>query len=87
MLRDKIVLTVTGKLQELLLREDGLTLEKALKICRAFDQSNKHVKELRSNFASNALNSSAEVNKISRKPSQKANDQQNSTDDMSTLQT
>ena len=93
MLRGKIVFTVTGKLQELLLREDGLTLEKALKICRAFEQSNKHVKELRSNFASNALNSSAEVNKISRRPSQKANDQQNSTDEdrtsnqgMSTLQ-
>ena len=92
-LRDKIVFTVTGKLQELLLREDGITLEKALKICRAFEQSNKHVKELRSNFASNAFNSSAEVNKISGRPSQKANDQQNSTDEdrisnqgMSTLQ-
>ena len=78
----------------LLLREYGLTLEKALKLCRAFEQSNKHVKELRSNFASNALNSSAEVNKISRRPSLTANDQQNSTDEdrtsnqdmMSTLQ-
>ena len=93
MLRDKIEFTVTGKLQELFFREDGLTLEKALKICRAFEQSNKHVKEVRSNFASNALNSSAKVNKISRRPSQKANDQQNSTDEdrtsnqgMSTLQ-
>ena len=45
MLRDKIVFTVTGKLQELLLREDNLTLEKAIKICRAFEQSNKQVKE------------------------------------------
>ena len=33
MLRDKIVFIVTGKLQELLLREDNLTLDKAVKIC------------------------------------------------------
>ena len=81
MLQDKIVFTVTGKLQELLLKEDGLALEKALKICRAFEQSNKHVKELRSNFASNTLNPSAEVNKVQRRPSQKENDQQSSTDE------
>ena len=31
MLRDKIVFTVTGKLQELLLREDNLTLKKVVK--------------------------------------------------------
>ena len=37
MLRDKIVFAVTGTLQELLLRKDGLTLEKALKIYRAFE--------------------------------------------------
>ncbi|KAK2566148.1 hypothetical protein P5673_009595 [Acropora cervicornis] len=46
MMRDKIVFTVTGKLQELLLRVDGLTLEKAVKVCRAFEQSTKQVKEL-----------------------------------------
>ena len=49
MMRDKIVFTVTGKLQELLLRVDGLTLEKAVKICRAYEQSNKQVKEFRDN--------------------------------------
>ena len=47
MLRDKIVFTVTGKLQELLLREDNLTLDKAVKICRAFEQSNRQGKEFR----------------------------------------
>ena len=44
MLRDKIVFTVTEKLQESLLREDDLTLEKAVRTCRAFEQSNKQVK-------------------------------------------
>lgn len=38
MIRDKIVFTVTGKLQELLLREDDLDLVKAIKICRAYEQ-------------------------------------------------
>ena len=47
MLRDKIIFTAKGKLQELLLREDKIDLEKAIKICRAYEQSNKHVKELR----------------------------------------
>ena len=47
MIRDKIVFTVTGKLQELLLREDDLDLVKAIKICRAYEQSNKQVKEMR----------------------------------------
>jgi hypothetical protein len=47
MTRDKIVFTVQGKLQELLLREDKLSLDKAIQICRAYEQSNKHVKELR----------------------------------------
>ena len=38
---------MTGKLQELLLREDALDLEKAIKICRSFEQANKHSKEMR----------------------------------------
>ena len=40
MMRDKIVFTVTGKLQELLFRVDVLTLEKAVKVYRAHEQSN-----------------------------------------------
>ena len=36
---DNIVFTVTGKLQELLLRVDGLTVEKAVKVCRVYEQS------------------------------------------------
>ena len=46
MMRDKIVFTLTGKLQELLLTVDGLTLEKAVKVCRAYE-STKQVKEFK----------------------------------------
>ena len=41
MMRAKIVFTVTEKLQELLLRVDGLTLEKAVKVCRGYEQATK----------------------------------------------
>ncbi|VDH99725.1 Hypothetical predicted protein [Mytilus galloprovincialis] len=51
-MRDKIIFSVTGKLQELLLREDKINLDKAIKICRAYEQSNKHVKELRESTSS-----------------------------------
>ena len=54
--------TVTGKLQELLLRVDGLTLERAVKVCRAYEQSSKHVK-------SNPSNPATKVNKVAQKPS------------------
>ena len=47
MMRDKIVFSMIGKLQALLLREDDLNLSKAVKVCRAFEQLNKHVKEIR----------------------------------------
>ena len=47
MIRDKIVFTVTGKLQELLMCEDDLDLKKTIRICRAFEQSNKQVQEIR----------------------------------------
>ena len=49
MMRDKIVFTVKGKFLELLIhvREDDLDLKKTIKICRAFEQSNQHVQELR----------------------------------------
>ena len=64
MLRDKIVFTVTGKLQELLLREDNLTLDKAVKICTAFEQSNRQVKEFRE--STTLPSSSTSVNKITQ---------------------
>lgn len=58
MMRDKIVFTVTGKLQELLLREDKLTLERTIQVCRAYEQSNRQVKELRE--------ATLQVNKLQR---------------------
>ena len=67
MMRDKIVFTVTGKLQELLLRVDGLTLEKAVKVCRAYEQSTKQVKDFKENW--NPSNPATKVNKVAQKPS------------------
>ena len=46
MIRDKIVFTVTGKLQERLLRESGLDLKKAIDVCRASEVSSKHSREM-----------------------------------------
>ena len=66
LMRDKIVFTLTGKLQELLLRVEGLTLKKAVKVRRAYEQSTKQVKEFRDN--SNPSNSSTKVNKMAQKP-------------------
>ena len=40
MLRDKIVFLVTDKVQELLLREKTLDLQKVVDICRAPDKRN-----------------------------------------------
>lgn len=70
MIRDKIVFTATGKLQELLLREDELTLNSAIRIGRSYEQTNRHVKELRdTNEAQKAV-----VNKVaSKSESQKKN--------------
>ncbi|PFX06430.1 hypothetical protein AWC38_SpisGene25650, partial [Stylophora pistillata] len=67
MLRDKIIFTVTGKLQELLSREGNLTLDKTLKICRAFEQSNKQVKELKNNIGSASHSTPSNLNKVSEK--------------------
>ena len=53
---------MTGKLQELLLREDNLTLDKAVKICSVFEQSNRQVKEFRE--SATLPSSSTSVNKI-----------------------
>lgn len=46
MVRDKIVFSVNSHLQERLLRESNLTLEKTIEICRAFEASDKNMKEI-----------------------------------------
>ncbi|KAL3892079.1 hypothetical protein ACJMK2_004316 [Sinanodonta woodiana] len=56
MIRDKIVLSTSGKLQELLLREEKLELDKCLQTCRAFEQSNRHVQEIRQDKVHDSVN-------------------------------
>ena len=46
---------------------DDLTLEKAVKVCRAYEQSTKQVKEFREDN-SNPSNSATKVNKVTQKP-------------------
>lgn len=46
MIRDKIVFSTTGKMQQLLLRNDELDLRKAIKICQSYEQANKQVQEM-----------------------------------------
>ena len=46
MIRDKIVFSASGKLQELLLRDTNLTLGIAIDICRAFKMTHRQVKEM-----------------------------------------
>ena len=48
---------------------NGLTLEKAVKVCRAYKRSTKQVKEFRDN--SNPSNLSTKVNKVAQKPDQR----------------
>jgi predicted DNA binding protein len=60
MMRDKIVFTTTCKPQELSLREDNLTLDRAIQICRAYEHSTMHVKELNEN-----ITASIKANKLS----------------------
>ncbi|KAL3836806.1 hypothetical protein ACJMK2_022219 [Sinanodonta woodiana] len=56
MIRNKIVLSTSGKLQELLLREEKLELDKCLQTCRAFEQSNRHVQEIRQDKVHDSVN-------------------------------
>ena len=58
MIRDKLMLSVCDKLQQILLREENLTLKKTVPICQAFEMANRIVMELQS---SNTL-----VNKVTR---------------------
>ena len=49
MLRHTLVFSAAGKLEEFLVREKKLDLDKAIKSSRAYEQSNKRVKEIREN--------------------------------------
>lgn len=45
MIRDKIVFSYTGKMQELLLRDDDLDLQKVIKIGQPYEQANRSLKK------------------------------------------
>ena len=46
MLRDKIVFSASGNMQQILLRDDDLDLQKAIKICQSYEQANKQAHEM-----------------------------------------
>ena len=46
MIRDKLVFTANKRLQEKLLRDNELTLQKAISICRAYEKITKDMKEM-----------------------------------------
>ena len=46
MIRDMIVFSARGTLQELLLRDTKLTLGLSIDICRAFEMTHRQVKEM-----------------------------------------
>ena len=46
MIRDKIIFSVSGKLQELLLRESNIYLKKATEVGRAFEITSRAKKEM-----------------------------------------
>jgi hypothetical protein len=48
MIRNKIVFTTSGKMQQLLLRDDELDLIKAIKICQSYKQVTKQFQEMQS---------------------------------------
>ena len=56
-------MTSLCKLQELLLREDKLDLKEAVKLCRAYEQSLKHVQEIRDKDVNKVQQSTARPKK------------------------
>ena len=65
MIRDKIVFSATGKMQELLLREKTLDLQKTIDICRAHELTSKTTKEM----------SAAQVDKVTQRETKEKNAQ------------
>ena len=66
MIRDKIVFSVKGKLQETLLREKDLSLTEAVEICRAYENSVEGAKEISASKLSNDQN----IDKVAKYKSQ-----------------
>ena len=69
MIRDKIVFTAPGKLQEILLRETQLTLDKAIDLCRIYESSIKQAQEMQatpSNYNETSVRPSNAIQTIKR---------------------
>ena len=49
LLRDKIIFSVSARLRQVLLRENPLTLDKVVQICRSFDASQTQSKQMQGN--------------------------------------
>lgn len=47
MIRDKMVFSCTGKVQQLLLRDDDLDLKKTIKILGSYEQANRQSEEMK----------------------------------------
>lgn len=47
MIRDKIVFSCTGKMQQILLRYGDLDLKKTIKICQSYEQAYRQSEEMK----------------------------------------
>lgn len=71
MIRDKIVFSCSEKMQQLLLRDDGLDLKKTIKICQSYEQVNNQPDEMKRENQSSVHKVSEHQNPRSRKSTNK----------------
>ena len=71
MIRDKIVFSCSEKMQQLLLRDDGLDLKKTIKICQSYEQVNNQADEMKRENQSSVHKVSEHQNPRSRKSTNK----------------
>ena len=74
MIRDKIVFSVKGQLQQVLLREKDLNLEKCLNICCTEEATEKHFTEM----APSSSSFTPQIDKVFKKPSTNRDEEKNS---------
>lgn len=67
MIRDKIVFSTCGKVQQLLLREDNLDLGKAIKICQSYEQANIQAQEMKESREAVKVNKVKSTQQFSRR--------------------
>ncbi|KAK3794019.1 hypothetical protein RRG08_028453 [Elysia crispata] len=75
MIRDKLVFTANKRLQEKLLRDNELTLEKAISICRAYEQTTNDMKEMnKSEIKIEKVSNKSQLKRQERMGNQRQND-------------